>query len=129
MFPVNLLSLLYGISIGWAAPNLLLFQSAESPIGTLTTQQNSLVVSWLLIGGTAGTIIFGIGSNYFGRKLMLLLTAVPQMIANLLIVAGTNYIYIYGARFLFGLAGGGCFIVLPIFVSEIASERYIQDNL
>lgn len=54
---------------------------------------------------------------------MLLLTAIPQVIANILLLVGTNYYYIYAARFLFGLAGGGGFILVPIFVSEISHER------
>lgn len=120
---VNILTILYGISVGWAAPNLLLFQSESSPIGMLTPQQNSLIVSLLCIGGTAGTILFGVGSDIYGRKLMLILMATPQLIANVLLITGTNVSYIYAARFLFGLAGGGCFIVLPMFVSEITQER------
>lgn len=54
---------------------------------------------------------------------MLILMAIPQLIANVLLLVGTNYLYIYAARFLFGLAGGGCFIVVPMFVSEITHER------
>lgn len=121
--PANLLSVLYGISIGWAAPNTVLFQSEDSPIGIITSQQTSLIASLLCIGGTAGTIIFGVCSDVFGRKYMLLLTAIPQVIANILLLVGTNYYYIYAARFLFGLAGGGGFILVPIFVSEISHER------
>lgn len=104
---------------------MLLFQSEASPIGMMNSDQISLIVSLLCIGGTVGTILFGLCSDVWGRKTMLLLIAIPQIVANVLLIVGTNSYYIYAARFLFGLAGGGGFIVVPIFVSEIAHERLV----
>lgn len=83
----------------------------------------SLIVSMLCIGATVGTLLTGFVADIWGRKKVLLLIAVPQIIANILLIVGTNYYYIYGARFLFGLSGGGVFILVPIFVSEISNER------
>lgn len=120
---MNLLTFVYGISVGWAAPTMLLFLSKESPIGVMTADQISLIVSILCIGGIAGTAVLGPLADIWGRKIVLILTAIPQIIANLLLVLGTHYYYIYVARFLFGLAGGGIFILVPIFVSEISHER------
>lgn len=102
---------------------MLLYSSEDSPIGMLNSHQSSLIVSLLCIGGTAGTIIFGFLADVFGRKWMLLLIAVPQLVANLLILIGTNYYFMFTARFLFGLAGGGCYVLVPMFVSEISHER------
>lgn len=120
---VNLLSLAYGISVGWAAPNTVLFLSEQSPIGMLNSGQISWIASILCIGGLAGTIIFGCIVDIFGRKIVMISIAVPQIAANILVLVGTNFYYIYAARFLFGLAAGGVFIMVPIFVSEITSER------
>lgn len=102
---------------------MLLFQSEASPIGMVTSNQASLIVSLLCIGGVLGTLIFGILSDVWGRKAMLLLLTIPQFVANVLILVGTNINCIYGARFLFGLSGGGAFLLIPIFISEISHER------
>lgn len=120
---MNLLSVLYGISMGWAAPNTVLFQSEASPIGVMTSSQISLIASMLCIGATVGTILFGFCADFLGRKRSLLLIGLPQLAANVLLLIGDNYIYIYAARFLFGLAGGGCYVMVPMFVSEISHER------
>lgn len=34
-----------------------------------------------------------------------------------------NAYYLYAARFLLGFAGAGSFVVIPIFVSEIADKE------
>lgn len=123
---MNFLSVLYGISVGWAAPNMILFQSEESPVGVMNADQMSLIVSLLCVGGTLGTIIFGFAADFLGRKTSLILIAVPQLVSNVLLIVGNHYYYIYVARFLFGLAGGGSFIMIPMFVSEISHERYVK---
>lgn len=102
---------------------MLLFQSEASPIGLMNSDQISLIVSLLCAGGTVGTILCGVGADYLGRKVVLLLIAIPQIIANVLLLYGRTYAHMCGARFLFGLAGGGGFIVIPMFVSEISHER------
>lgn len=89
----------------------------------VSPNEASLIVSLLCIGGVIGTLICGILSDVWGRKAMLLLIAIPQLIANVLVLVGTNIYYIYGARFLFGLAGGGVYLLIPIFISEISHER------
>lgn len=121
--PVNLLSLAFGISVGWAAPNMLLFQTEHSPIGLLNSDQVSLIASILCIGGTVGTICFGLIVDLWGRKITMIVISIPQLAANILVLIGTNYYYIYVARFLFGFAAAGVYIMVPIFVSEISQER------
>lgn len=120
---VHLLTLIYGINVGWVAPNMLLFQSENSPVGELTTAQISLIVSLMCLGGVVGTSLFGIMAEKWGRKWTLIWIAVPQILGGILLIYGTNANYIYAARLLFGLAGGGLFSVGPIFVAEISHEK------
>lgn len=120
---MNLLSLAYGISVGWAAPNTVLFQSEKSPIGIMSSDQISWIASTLCIGGVVGTIIFGSIVDVWGRKRVMICMAIPQLVANILLIVGTNHYYIYVARILFGAAAGGVFLMVPIYVSEISFER------
>lgn len=120
---MNLLTLIYGISVGWAAPNIVLFRSEESPIGVLTAGQISLIASLLCAGGVLGTFFFGWISDIWGRKIVLFLTALPQMLGLLLLGIGNNCYFVYASRVLLGLAGGGVSILIPVFVAEISSEQ------
>lgn len=105
---------------------MLLYASEESPIGKLNSDQNSLVVSLLFIGGVVGTTLSGVLADIFGRKRMLISIGLPQLIANVLILVATDHFYIYVARFIFGVAGGGCFILISMFVTEISHERCVS---
>lgn len=89
----------------------------------MSSDQISLIASILCIGGIAGTVIFGSVVDIWGRKLAMISIALPQIVGNVLLLFGTHYYHIYTARFLFGLAAGGVYIMVPIFVSEISSER------
>lgn len=113
----------YGISVGWAAPNTVLFMTEDSPIGVMTASQISWIASMICIGGIVGTIVFGGLVDILGRKIVTIGIAIPQILANILLIVGTNHIYIYWARFLFGLAAGGVFMIIPIYVAEISFER------
>lgn len=101
----------------------MLFQTEHSPIGIMSSNQISWIASTLCIGGIFGTIIFGLTVDKFGRKIVMICIAIPQIVANILLIIGTNHYYIYCARFLFGLAAGGVFMIVPIFISEISFER------
>lgn len=120
---VNLLTLIYGISVGWAAPNFVLFQSEDSPIGRLETHQISLIASLLCAGGVLGTFFFGWIADIWGRKLVLFLVALPQMLGLLLLAIGDHCNYVYASRVLLGFGGGGISILIPVFVAEISSEK------
>lgn len=41
----------------------------------------------------------------------------------LLILIGTDASYLYASRFVAGLAGGGVFLAVPLYISEIAETR------
>lgn len=123
LFAVNLLTLVYGISVGWAAPNIVLFQTPQSPVGQLGTDQISLIASLLCAGGVLGTFFYGWISDIWGRKIVLFFAAVPQMIGLLLLAIGDHCYYIYASRVLLGFGGGGVSILVPVFIAEISSEK------
>lgn len=41
----------------------------------------------------------------------------------LLIIFAENVYYLYAARMLIGFVGGGLYVIMPMFLSEIASDR------
>lgn len=79
-FLVNLLMLCYGVSIGWSSPNLLILESDESPIGKITREEASWVASLQCFGGFFSNLFFGLIGARLGRKIPLILMAVPTIV-------------------------------------------------
>ncbi|GAB0092713.1 hypothetical protein DMENIID0001_077420 [Sergentomyia squamirostris] len=121
----NCVGIIYGITIGWASPSIPLLQSENSPLlsGPITEEQGSWINSIMCVGGLAGTVFFGWMGDYFGRKWSLYLVAFPQIASYLLILIALDVEYLYISRFLGGFGGGGVFVLVPLFVTEIAEDH------
>ncbi|XP_055684814.1 facilitated trehalose transporter Tret1-like [Lutzomyia longipalpis] len=123
-FCANCAGIIYGITIGWASPSIPLLQSDTSPLlsGPITEEEGSWINSIMCVGGLVGTIFFGWMGDYFGRKWSLYLVALPQIASYLLILIALDVEYLYVSRFLGGFGGGGVFVLVPLFVTEIAED-------
>ncbi|EDW85207.2 uncharacterized protein Dwil_GK12735 [Drosophila willistoni] len=112
-----------GIGIGWLSPTLTLLTSENNPFGDpLTVVQSSWVGSVIGLGSLMGDLIFGFLIDRLGRKVCLFIIAIPNMIFWILTYAAKDVTYLYIGRFLAGISSGGCYVVLPIFVAEIADS-------
>lgn len=112
---------------GWASPNVELLKSDESPLpsGKINMDEASWIASLICLGGLIGNFLFGFIAIRFGRKIPLLFLTIPIIVSWLLILFAQNVYYLYASRWLNGFAGGGIFVVVPAFLSEIASDRYV----
>ena len=63
-------------------------------------------------------------SDNVGRKRSLISIAIPQIISWLLIIFARNWIHILVSRLLGGVSGGGIYIIIPLFISEISDDRF-----
>lgn len=138
----NLVAMSYGTACGWpsAAYDILKFNETPLGSGPMTVDELSWMVSLLCVGGFVGNIFFGFITERWGRKIPLLSTALPMTVCFIsfqlfwhvgncvipiqiswcLIVFATNPYYLYLARLLAGFCGAGAFILVPLFVAEIA---------
>lgn len=91
--------------------------------GPLTIDEASWISSIMCIGGAFATLFFGYTSEKFGRKLSLITLAIPTLIGWLFIEFGSNVVHLYIARFMGGFGGGGSFILVPVYVTEIADDN------
>ncbi|XP_039437016.1 facilitated trehalose transporter Tret1-like [Culex pipiens pallens] len=121
----NLIAAGYGITVGWTAPIIPLLQSPDSPLpaGPISTAEASWIGSVMGFGGVTGTLLIAPLHTYFGKKVALLSLAVPHIILWTLLYLGDNVYYIYAARVLAGITGGGMFALVPLFVADIADRR------
>ncbi|XP_031622892.1 facilitated trehalose transporter Tret1-like [Contarinia nasturtii] len=124
-FVVNMLSAGYGVTAGWASPSLILLTSDETPLqsGQITMDEASAVAALTSLGGLIGNIFFGWITSKFGRKNPLVFMTIPTIISWLLILYGQNVFHLYASRILSGFVGGGIFVIVPAFLSEIAVDR------
>lgn len=81
---MNLLSIGYGVNAGWTSASVILLKSDETPLptGKITMDEASWITSLLCVGGLAGNVLFGYVTNQFGRKIPLLLLAVPTVVSD-----------------------------------------------
>ncbi|XP_073824940.1 facilitated trehalose transporter Tret1-like isoform X2 [Musca autumnalis] len=117
-----MISLAHGIGLGWLSPMLPKLQSASAtPIDfTVNVDESSWIGALISVGGVIGNISFLLIFDRWGRKVAIYGLAFPHMCLWLLLYFAESVEYLYVARICGGLTGGGIFIVIPIFIGEIA---------
>lgn len=93
------------------------------PNGPISSEEASWIGAFLCVGGFAGNVVSGWMADRFGRKLTACLAAIPQIIAWVLVLIADNVYYLMGMRFFLGFSGGVCFMIIPMFIAEIAEDR------
>jgi len=79
-----------------------------------------LAVSCLGWGALGGNALAGFLSDAFGRKKILMLTAVLFTVSALLSATTTNFSIFVLSRVLGGIAVGGAILIAPVYIAEIA---------
>ncbi|XP_039479065.1 facilitated trehalose transporter Tret1 [Drosophila santomea] len=120
----TLITFCHGIALGWLSPMLpKLLSPQETPL-TFSIDVNE--ASWLgaviSIGGISGNFSYSYLMNRFGRKVSIYALAVPHTCIWFLFYFAQSIEWLYVARVAAGLTGGGMFVVLPIFIGEIADN-------
>ena len=82
-----------------------------------------LAVSCLGWGVLGGTAVAGLFSDRFGRKKVLITTAVFFVVSALLSALTTNFAVFVGARVLGGIAVGGAILIAPVYIAEISPPQ------
>jgi sugar porter (SP) family MFS transporter len=83
-----------------------------------------LVVSSLGWGVLGGTAVAGFLSDRFGRKKILIATAVFFTGSALLSALTTNFTLFVIARIIGGVAVGGAILIAPVYIAEIAPPKF-----
>lgn len=89
----------------------------------LTQNEISWVVALMDFGNILSPIPSGYMSDYFGRKITLLLTAFLYVGTWALVIFGTSAWQVYMARIGAGIGKGVAFTVVPMYLGEIAGVR------
>src|ERR1700690_226213 len=82
-----------------------------------------LAVSCLGWGARGGQALAGFLSDAFGRKKILMLTAVLFVISALMSALTTNFSIFVISRVLGGIAVGGAILIAPVYIAEISPSK------
>ncbi|KAG5866747.1 Facilitated trehalose transporter Tret1, partial [Gonioctena quinquepunctata] len=122
----NLLATAGDITMTWTSPMYPKLHSNDSSINPLsepiTDNQAAWIGSLINVGAMVGPLPFGFISEQFGRKIGLLCIAIPHFIAYISMAFAKNVYIFYFGRLLGGLAVGGGYTLLPMYIAEVAEE-------
>lgn len=71
-----------------------------------------------------GTLPFGVIAEKFGRKPALLCIALPHFVAYVVMAFAKHVYLFYFGRFFGGIAVGGGYTLLPMYIAEISEDAY-----
>lgn len=89
----------------------------------MTDWELGFSVGCVIFGAMAGNIVAGPLSDKFGRKKMLIVTAMLFTISALWSATATNYVTFVIARIIGGVGIGGAILIAPIYIAEIAPPK------
>ena len=112
--------LLFGYDTGVVSGALLFL---KKDFGGLTSFQEELVTSLLLVGAVIGALTAGRIADWLGRRLTVLITAAVFVIGVLLAAFTPTYPVLLIARIIIGLAVGSASMVVPLYIGEIVPPR------
>ncbi|XP_060521267.1 facilitated trehalose transporter Tret1-like [Cylas formicarius] len=122
-FTADLVAFCAGIGFSWTSPVLPKLHEADSPLGApINASQESIIAAILCLGAAIGPFPYGSMSDRKGRKLTVIMVAIPIAIAFAILAFATDIRLYYLARLINGFAIGGCFAVLTMYIAEISND-------
>jgi sugar porter (SP) family MFS transporter len=112
--------LLFGYDTGVVSGALLF---VKKDFGGLSSFQEELVTSLLLIGAVVGALVAGRVADLIGRRLTVLITAAIFVVGVLLAAFTPTYPVLLVARVVIGLAVGSASMVVPLYIGEVVPPR------
>ncbi len=112
--------LLFGYDTGVVSGALLFL---KKDFGGLSSFQQELVTSLLLVGAVLGALTAGRIADRLGRRLTVLITATVFVVGVLLAAFTPTFPVLLVARIIIGLAVGSASMVVPLYIGEIVPPR------
>ncbi len=112
--------LLFGYDTGVVSGALLFLHTS---FGNLSSFEEELVTSMLLVGAAVGAFGAGRLADQLGRRPMILITALVFIAGVLGAAFAPAFAFLIVMRFVIGLAVGSSSMVVPLYISEVAPPR------
>lgn len=117
IFIAGLGGLLYGIDVGIIAAALLYLGKTVN----LSVAQTSVIVAAVLGGSMGSSLVAGVLADWFGRKKMMIVSALLFIASVGLIVISQGFVPLLLGRLLQGVSGGVIAVVVPLYLAECLS--------
>jgi sugar porter (SP) family MFS transporter len=112
--------LLFGYDTGVVSGALLF---VKKDFGGLSSFQEELITSLLLVGAVVGALLAGRVADLIGRRFTVLITAVIFVVGVLLAAFTPTFPVLLVARIVIGLAVGSASMVVPLYIGEVVPPR------
>ncbi len=112
--------LLFGYDTGVVSGALLF---VKKDFGGLSSFQEELITSLLLVGAVVGALLAGRVADLIGRRLTVLITAAIFVVGVLLAAFTPTFPVLLVARIVIGLAVGSASMVVPLYIGEVVPPR------
>ena len=112
--------LLFGYDTGVVSGALLF---VKKDFGGLSSFQEELITSLLLVGAVVGALVAGRVADLIGRRFTVLITAAIFVVGVLLAAFTPTYPVLLVARIVIGLAVGSASMVVPLYIGEVVPPR------
>jgi MFS family permease len=93
----------------------------------LTGTSGDLKLGWAVSclgwGALGGNAVAGFFSDRFGRKKVLIVTALLFAVSALMSAFATNFVTFVVSRIIAGVAVGGAILVAPVYIAEISPSK------
>ncbi|XP_072383999.1 facilitated trehalose transporter Tret1-like [Diabrotica undecimpunctata] len=121
----NISTFVCGTAFGWSSPVIPRLKDLDaSPLDhTLTTSEEGLIASFLPLAAILGPVLGGVLASKIGRKLTIMTAVTPFIFAFTIFIFATKIVLFYFGRFLCGLGCGMTYVIIPIYVAEIADNE------
>ncbi|XP_069004648.1 solute carrier family 2, facilitated glucose transporter member 6-like [Embiotoca jacksoni] len=113
----------FGYSLVYPSPVLPKFKSSDAdPRLKMDAEQAAWFGSIYSLGAAAGGLGAMLLNDLVGRKLSIMMSAVPSTIGYMLLGGAADLWMLHLGRFLTGLAGGMTAASIPVYISEISHQ-------
>ncbi|XP_046973447.1 facilitated trehalose transporter Tret1-like [Vanessa cardui] len=113
----------YGLECGWISPTTKILQSNASPTGyPLSDNTIAWIASSMSMSAIFGVSMYSYIADTYGRKIGIILITMFEAISWIIKLSYTSTTTLIIARLFSGLAAGGCFNVVPMYVKEISQD-------
>uniref|UniRef100_A0A1A8CHR9 Solute carrier family 2, facilitated glucose transporter member 8 n=1 Tax=Nothobranchius kadleci TaxID=1051664 RepID=A0A1A8CHR9_NOTKA len=114
----------FGYSLVYSSPVLPKFKSPDAdPRLRMDTEQAAWFGSIYSLGAAAGGLGAMLLNDLVGRKLSIMMSAVPSTIGYMLMGGAVDLWMLHLGRFLTGVAGGMTAASIPVYISEISHRK------
>ncbi|VEN40561.1 unnamed protein product [Callosobruchus maculatus] len=115
------------ITMSWTSPMYPKLSSNDTsinPLGrSITKDEDSWIGSLINVGAMVGPLPFSFIGERFGRKIGLLCIAIPHIVSYLTMAFAQEVYLFYFGRILGGIAVGGGYTLLPMYIAEVSDEQ------